>query len=32
MSIIKDSVVIKKGVIKYIKGILKFIGFSMIKI
>jgi hypothetical protein len=32
MSIIKDSAVIKKGVIKYIKGISKFVPESIIRI
>jgi hypothetical protein len=32
MSIIKDSAVLKKGVIKYIKGISKFVPQSIIKI
>lgn len=31
MSIIKDSAVIKKGVVKYIKGISKFVPESLIK-
>ena len=32
MSIIKDSAVLKKGVVKYIKGISKFVPESMIKL
>jgi hypothetical protein len=32
MSIIKDSAVIKKGVVKYIKGISKFVSPSQIKL
>ena len=32
MSIIKDSAVLKKGVVKYIKGISKFVPESLIKI
>ena len=32
MSIIRDSAVIKKGVIKYIKGISKFVPQSMIRV
>lgn len=32
MSIIKDSAVLKKGVVKYIKGISKFVPESIIKI
>jgi hypothetical protein len=32
MSIIKDSAVSKKGVVKYIKGISKFIPESIIRI
>jgi hypothetical protein len=32
MSIIKDSAVTKKGVVKYIKGISKFVPESMIKL
>jgi hypothetical protein len=32
MSIIRDSAVVKKGVIKYIKGISKFVPQSMIKV
>jgi hypothetical protein len=32
MSIIRDSAVIKKGVVKYIKGISKFVPKSMIKV
>lgn len=32
MAIIKDSAVIKRGVVKYIKGISKFVPESMIKI
>ena len=32
MSIIKDSAVIKKGVVKYIKGISKFVPESLIRI
>jgi hypothetical protein len=32
MAIMKDSAVIKKGVVKYIKGISKFVPESMIKI
>lgn len=32
MSIIKDSAVVKKGVVKYIKGISKFVPESLIKI
>lgn len=32
MSIIKDSAVLKKGVVKYIKGISKFVGECVIKI
>jgi len=32
MSIVKDSAVLKKGVVKYIKGISKFVPESMIKL
>jgi hypothetical protein len=32
MAIIKDSAVIKKGVVKYIKGVSKFVPESMIKV
>jgi hypothetical protein len=32
MSIIKDSAVLKKGVVKYIKGISKFVPESMIRV
>jgi len=32
MSIIRDSAVVKKGVVKYIKGISKFVPESMIKL